>query len=74
MITLTPPQQNTQTEHWLTAFETLCASGSNAKTAFALIDKSSVHFLLGFPRPINGRWLESDVKTYLAAHNEVTKL
>lgn len=74
MNTLAPPQQNTQTERWLTPMETLRVSGSQAKSAYALVDKSSARFLLGFPRPVNGRWLESDVQKYLADLNEVTKL
>lgn len=53
-------------DRWLTPMETLRLSGSKDKSAYALVDKSSGHFLLGFPRAVNDRWLESDVQKYLA--------
>lgn len=74
MNILIPPQQNTPVDRWLTPMETLRVSGSQAKSVYALIDKSSAHFLLGFPRPVNGRWLESDVQKYLVTNIEVLKL
>jgi len=68
-IIMNKPTSQTASARWLTPMETLRMADSQAKSPFALIDKTSRHYDPIFPRPTKRKWRESDIQKYLTSRS-----
>ena len=73
MNTLTPPQQISPPDRWLSNLETLQALEAPFKSAHILNNKRDHRYCPDFPRPVNGKWLASAVFKYIDSKRVISQ-